>query len=95
MLQSNLQPRSFSRVEAFPYGSDYDFENLSKNESKFMGFDRTVIFITPNMLRYTDHLNSIKRKMNGKVEYYVFNDRFDQNYNRFRQFLSPYLINNQ
>lgn len=60
-----------------------------------MGFDRTVILITPRMLRYVDHLNSIKRKMNGKAQFYIFNDNFDQHYNGFRQFLSPYLIKNQ
>lgn len=60
-----------------------------------MNFDRTVIFITPKMIRYIDHLNSIKKKSNGKIDYYVFNDNFDQSYNSFKQFLSPYLINNQ
>lgn len=33
--------------------------------------------------------------MNGKVEYYIFNDNFDQSYYKFKTFLSPYTINRQ
>jgi guanylate kinase len=60
-----------------------------------MGFDRTAIFITTRMKKYIEQLNSIKRKMNGKVDYFVINDNFDQHYENFKRFLSPYLINNQ
>lgn len=62
-----MQPRIFYNVQPFPYNSDYDFENLAKNIDKFMSYDRTVIFITPRMAKYVDHLNSIKKKMNGKL----------------------------
>jgi hypothetical protein len=60
-----------------------------------MNFDRTVIFITPKMGKYIDHLNSIRKKSNGKIDYYIFNDNFDAHYGNFKQFLAPYLINNQ
>lgn len=90
-----MKPKSFSSVEHFPYNSDYDFEKLSKNTSKFMGFDRTAIFITPAMRKYTEHLESVKRKMNGKVDYFIFDDNFEKVHQNFKTFLSPYTMNRQ
>lgn len=32
-----------------------------------MGFDRTVLFLTPKMQRYTEQLKLIQNKMKGKL----------------------------
>lgn len=60
-----------------------------------MGFDRTVLFLTPKMQRYAEQLKLVQGKMKGKLEYYFFNDNFHRLYDGFKQFLHPYLINNQ
>ena len=90
-MKNSLDPKYF-HVDLRPFSSMHELEFYSKpNGQKIIAsYDKIICFLEPSHVKYEDILNSIKKKFNNKLEYYIFEDDFDKYYPNMKNFLDHY-----
>lgn len=77
-----------------PFRSEVELEEYSKNNGqKLNGFDKIVVFLSNVYRKYDPILKTMKGKLGGRMEYFIFDDNFhEQNHQKLKNHLRPYKI---
>ena len=93
MLKDNLEPEQYT-VDLIAFKSEVELEEYSKNNGqKLNGYDKIVVFLSNFYRKYDPILRTMKGKLGGRMEYFIFDDDFHiQNHQKLRVHLKPYRI---
>jgi hypothetical protein len=94
MLRSNLEPDQFSEVTLIPFRTEVDLEEYSKNNGqKLNGYDKIVVFLSNSYRKYDPILKTMKNRLGGRMEYFIFDDNFHvENHHKLKMHLRPFKI---
>jgi hypothetical protein len=93
MLKRNLEPDQFN-VTLIEFKSEHELEEYSKNNGQRLnGYDKIVVFLSHLYRKYDSSLRLMKSKLNGRMEYFIFDDSFHlNNHAALKSHLRPYRI---